>query len=111
ECQDTSGFQWNNFKPLILNSLAEGGLNLAVGDVKQSIYRWRGGDWELLLSRIQEDIGENNVEKLNLDANRRSKAALIRFFNAVFTKAPQALRELFLKSISNLEAPLKDILM
>lgn len=110
ECQDTSGFQWNNFKPLIVNSLAEGNLNLAVGDVKQSIYRWRGGDWELLLSRIQEDIGNANVERLNLDANRRSKSELIRFFNAVFSKAPLTLKELFLRAISNLDASLNEAL-
>lgn len=106
ECQDTSGFQWNNFKPLIANSLSEGNLNLAVGDVKQSIYRWRGGNWELLLRQIQEDIGTANVEKLNLDTNRRSKRTLIRFFNSVFSKAPSALKDLFVRAISNLDEPL-----
>ncbi|WP_332913150.1 UvrD-helicase domain-containing protein [Algoriphagus boritolerans] len=42
EFQDTSGFQWASFKPLLENSLAQGNTNLLVGDVKQSIYRWRG---------------------------------------------------------------------
>ena len=50
EFQDTSGMQWGNFKPLLSNSLAQGYQNLIVGDVKQSIYRWRGGDWNLLNS-------------------------------------------------------------
>jgi len=48
EFQDTSIIQWNNFKPLIENSMAEGNDNLVVGDVKQSIYRWRNSDWRIL---------------------------------------------------------------
>ena len=48
EFQDTSIMQWNNFKPLIENSMAEGFDNLVVGDVKQSIYRWRNSDWQIL---------------------------------------------------------------
>jgi ATP-dependent exoDNAse (exonuclease V) beta subunit len=48
EFQDTSIIQWNNFKPLIDNSMAEGFDNLVVGDVKQSIYRWRNSDWRIL---------------------------------------------------------------
>ena len=48
EFQDTSIIQWNNFKPLIENSMAEGYDNLVVGDVKQSIYRWRNSDWQIL---------------------------------------------------------------
>ncbi|HNW58015.1 MAG TPA: UvrD-helicase domain-containing protein, partial [Bacteroidales bacterium] len=45
EFQDTSSIQWNDFRPLIENSMSEGFDNLVVGDVKQSIYRWRNGDW------------------------------------------------------------------
>ena len=48
EFQDTSIIQWNNFRPLIENSMAEGFDNLVVGDVKQSIYRWRNSDWKIL---------------------------------------------------------------
>ena len=48
EFQDTSIIQWNNFRPLIENSMAEGFDNLVVGDVKQSIYRWRNSDWQIL---------------------------------------------------------------
>ena len=42
EFQDTSTLQWNNFLPLIENSLASSNINLLVGDAKQSIYRCRG---------------------------------------------------------------------
>ena len=48
EFQDTSQLQWKNFKPLIINTEAEGHDNLIVGDVKQSIYRFRNSDWHLL---------------------------------------------------------------
>jgi len=48
EFQDTSWVQWNNFLPLIREVLSRGGTTLLVGDVKQSIYRWRGGDWDIL---------------------------------------------------------------
>ncbi len=52
EFQDTSGLQWGNFRPLIGNSLSENNLGMLVGDVKQAIYRWRSGDWNLLASKV-----------------------------------------------------------
>lgn len=48
EFQDTSNLQWTNFRPLIEESEASQRQNLLVGDVKQSIYRWRNSDWRLL---------------------------------------------------------------
>ena len=48
EFQDTSRMQWGNFKLLLLEGLAQGAESLIVGDVKQSIYRWRNGDWSIL---------------------------------------------------------------
>ena len=57
EFQDTSTVQWSNFFPLLLNS--EGSpqsRNLIVGDVKQSIYRWRGSDWQLLDHGVQDSF-------------------------------------------------------
>ena len=53
EFQDTSGMQWNNFRPLIEESLAHSRDNLIVGDVKQSIYRFRNSDWKLLDEQVQ----------------------------------------------------------
>ena len=44
EFQDTSRMQWGNFKLLLLEGLSQGADSLIVGDVKQSIYRWRNGD-------------------------------------------------------------------
>lgn len=48
EFQDTSSLQWENFRPLIQEAEAVNRSNLIVGDVKQSIYRWRNSEWRLL---------------------------------------------------------------
>ena len=48
EFQDTSRMQWDNFRLLLLEGLSQGADSLIVGDVKQSIYRWRNGDWGIL---------------------------------------------------------------
>src|SRR5690606_3073179 len=72
EFQDTSGLQWQNFHPLIINSLDQGYPSLVVGDVKQAIYRWRGGDLSLLQEKIAEVVGRERVELRELDNNFRS---------------------------------------
>ena len=48
EFQDTSSLQWENFYPLVSEADSKGNDNLIVGDIKQSIYRWRNSDWKLL---------------------------------------------------------------
>lgn len=59
EFQDTSKLQFANLLPLLDNALAEGNFNLIVGDAKQSIYRFRGGDMDLILH-----LSKNNIEEL-----------------------------------------------
>lgn len=83
EFQDTSRVQWNNFEHLVNESTAQGEESLVVGDIKQSIYRWRGGDWKILHGF--EDGNNTSVE--NLDTNYRSKPIVVRFNNVFFTKA------------------------
>jgi ATP-dependent exoDNAse (exonuclease V) beta subunit len=90
EFQDTSGFQWASFKPLLENSLAQGNTNLLVGDVKQSIYRWRGGEMKLLLEQVESEIGSQNILHRNLDTNFRSLPNIIAFNNALFKKLPKS---------------------
>lgn len=68
EFQDTSVLQWHNLLPLVENSLAQGNTNLIVGDAKQAIYRWRGGEMEQIVhlayaSHPQE--GTESIRKLN----------------------------------------------
>lgn len=87
EFQDTSGLQWSNFLPLLTNSLDQGYPSLVVGDVKQAIYRWRGGDLNLLQNEIEKDIGSSRIEIRNLDSNYRSSKTIVGFNNALFRAA------------------------
>jgi ATP-dependent exoDNAse (exonuclease V) beta subunit len=84
EFQDTSTLQWRNFKPLIQNSLAEGNENLIVGDVKQSIYRWRNSDWKILAEQIYSDFRGGQMSETSLDYNWRSDKNIVLFNNAIF---------------------------
>ena len=86
EFQDTSGFQWASLHPLLDNSLAAGNTSLVVGDVKQSIYRWRGGDLRLLLREVEQQIGAERVQLEDLDTNYRSLPNLVHFNNALFNQ-------------------------
>lgn len=84
EFQDTSRVQWNNFEHLVNESTAQGEESLVVGDIKQSIYRWRGGDWNILHGF--KDKKDDTFVK-NLYTNYRSKPIVVRFNNVFFTKA------------------------
>ena len=89
EFQDTSTVQWQNFRVLLREAMShEGSRNLIVGDVKQSIYRWRSGDWRLL-NNIQEAFPEQmiNVDADKLRFNRRSARTVVKFNNAFFAEA------------------------
>lgn len=89
EFQDTSTVQWKNFKILLEEAMShEWTSNLIVGDVKQSIYRWRSGDWRLLANINHEfQNASQRLEVLPMDTNYRSMPNIIRFNNAFFTEA------------------------
>jgi ATP-dependent helicase/nuclease subunit A len=89
EFQDTSGMQWKNFQPLILNSLDQGSNSLVVGDVKQAIYRWRGGDLNLLQEHIVPVIGAARTNIHGLDTNYRSSREVVGFNNLFFKGAAE----------------------
>lgn len=84
EFQDTSGLQWKNFFPLLVNSLDQGHKSLVVGDVKQAIYRWRGGDLQLLQEQVEQHIGPERVEVKGLNSNYRSSTSIVAFNNELF---------------------------
>ncbi len=88
EFQDTSRMQWKNLKPLVGNSLASGNDNLIIGDVKQSIYRFRNSDSELLGSVVQaQDFPQYVRERGNAprdNTNHRSAGDIVRFNNEIF---------------------------
>lgn len=100
EFQDTSAFQWDNFMPLVKNTTDEGNFSMVVGDVKQSIYRFRGGNWELLQHRIKEDIGAYHVDTHHLATNWRSDPAIIAFNNDFFQRASKYSEDRFLTDMS-----------
>ena len=98
EFQDTSTIQWQNFKVLLAETMShENGSNLIVGDVKQSIYRWRSGDWRLL-NGIEHQFNQMLMEIKSLSTNYRSTRRVIKFNNIFFRHAAeieyQALGEL-----------------
>ncbi len=100
EFQDTSRTQWEALRPLALEALARGGSLTWVGDVKQAVYGWRGGD-AALFEELSEDRELTNIcpQPLfdSLPANWRSRAEIVTFNNKLFSlpaKAEHALAAL-----------------
>lgn len=104
EFQDTSRMQWENFRFLLMEGLSQGADSLIVGDVKQSIYRWRNGDWGIL-NNLRDNTGlpQHTVQQSpipfptrveTLKVNRRSEARIIRFNNKLFVHAVEYLNQL-----------------
>lgn len=93
EFQDTSSVQWQNFKVLLDECLSHAptGGSMIVGDVKQSIYRWREGDWRLL-NDIDKQFSRqtDQLEVRRLQTNYRSESDIIAFNNAFFDAAIKA---------------------
>ena len=91
EFQDTSTVQWQNFKVLLSETMSqEDAENLIVGDVKQSIYRWRSGDWRLLNDiQAQFPDPEAQLDIRTLSTNYRSQRNIIEFNNLFFSIAAQ----------------------
>ena len=91
EFQDTSTLQWQNLLPLVENARAGSDTVMLVGDAKQSIYRWRGGNPEQMIGLINESESLNiNVE--NLPKNWRSYDKIIEFNNDFYSKISESLK-------------------
>ncbi|MCM1033966.1 MAG: UvrD-helicase domain-containing protein [Odoribacter sp.] len=95
EFQDTSRLQWRNLLPLIKNSMDTNfGDSLIIGDVKQSIYRWRGGEASLLDHKVENDdfAGRNIIKGNNPgeNTNYRSAHDIVRFNNTLFRSLARA---------------------
>ncbi len=94
EFQDTSRIQWDSFKPLLSESLSvdeKGRLNILVGDLKQSIYSWRGGDWKLLAIDVEKEFPDSYT-KIPLLDNWRSGKTIVNFNNEFFNTAAEILK-------------------
>ena len=113
EFQDTSTIQWQNFKVLLAETMShEDGSNLIVGDVKQSIYRWRSGDWRLL-NGIENQFNPMLMEIKSLSTNYRSTRNVIDFNNTFFRHAAkveyQGLEELNCSEREQLQKAYADV--
>ncbi|MCD8193610.1 MAG: UvrD-helicase domain-containing protein, partial [Tannerellaceae bacterium] len=100
EFQDTSGMQWSNFRPLVLESLSYNRDNLIVGDVKQSIYRFRNSDWKLLDEQVQNDFRPDHLQEETLKENWRSCRHIVEFNNTLFTVIPAILQDLYNNTVA-----------
>ena len=92
EFQDTSSREWENFLPLLQNAMAQSEETsvFIVGDIKQSIYRWRGGDWRLLHDEAQRALGTENTRVEVLRENWRSLPCVVEFNNAAIDRIVSA---------------------
>lgn len=86
EFQDTSALQWKNFKVLLHDVISRNNRSLIVGDVKQSIYRWRNSDWSIL-NNLEKEFPGYGIKPDTLKVNRRSERGIIEFNNSLFTSA------------------------
>ena len=89
EFQDTSHKQYDNFKPLLSESIAGGNDVLIIGDEKQSIYRFRNSDPSMLREELEHDFKES-YDDSTLDDNYRSCKNIIEFNNVLFGYSPRA---------------------
>lgn len=122
EFQDTSLKEWQNFLPLLHNAMSqsEDTSVLLVGDVKQSIYRWRGGDWKILSRFAAEKLGVEDTQTINLDENWRSLPLIVKFNNETIERVVQLDNGILNNTLSSavaekmispaLESELKDML-
>ncbi|WP_421941507.1 UvrD-helicase domain-containing protein [Pedobacter sp.] len=112
EFQDTSTSQWGSFKSLLTNAMATPSADLTdhliVGDTKQSIYRWRNGDWNILHKHAKRDVGMDNVIEESLAENYRSAENIISFNNFLYRSIPIALQQELNQSIEEKSAALND---
>lgn len=106
EFQDTSITQWRNFLPLVTDVLSTGGFAMLVGDGKQAIYRWRGGEVEQFsrlpevyppdntsLTATREQVLRAHHQATTLDSNFRSDKVIVEFNNALYPVLKQYLHE------------------
>lgn len=112
EFQDTSTSQWGSFKSLLANAIASPNLemtdHLIVGDTKQSIYRWRNGDWNILHKHAKLDIGAANVLEESLAENYRSAENIITFNNFLYKTIPQTLQHELNQNVGNKADAIKE---
>lgn len=111
EFQDTSLLQWENIKPLLIDSLSGTGSALLVGDAKQSIYRWRNGEAEQFIALSENAAAgifqyAGDAKRIQLNDNWRSLENVVNFNNALFLHAAEKMKtdsykQLYLEAAQN----------
>ncbi len=87
EFQDTSLKQWDNFRPLLLESESHAHPNLIIGDAKQSIYRFRGAEPTLITDIVPSTFSDADIRGYSKEENSnwRSRLNIVRFNNIFFS--------------------------
>ncbi len=85
EFQDTSLLQWENLFPMASEALSVGGSLFYVGDKKQAIYRFRGGEVSLI-DELKNNLEQFNVSEEPLSKNYRSQKEIVEFNNEIFSR-------------------------
>ena len=105
EFQDTSRLQWSNLKPLLQHALESGDVNgssssvFLVGDPKQAIYRWRGGDVQMFLELLSnKNFNQTQINTSSLPKNYRSLDNIIEFNNSFIKGALESISDLNYRS-------------
>nr|WP_153397770.1 UvrD-helicase domain-containing protein [Chryseobacterium vaccae] len=95
EFQDTSELQWQNFVPLRDHSVSTEYTSFTlVGDPKQSIYRFRGGESKLMLDIInKKEFAPRQADLLVLKDNWRSAKNIVQFNNELYRYHSEGLEE------------------
>ena len=123
EFQDTSQLQWTCFKVLLEEVLSRSKFNLIVGDVKQSIYRWRNSDWNIMnnigryFRRDQTTFASQDVTIDGFtykSTNYRSDRRIIAFNNALFRNSVKSIATTYeelvgSKGIKDIKAAYDDV--
>lgn len=102
EFQDTSQVEWQNFLPLYKECLSKGNDCLIVGDIKQSIYRFRGSDWETLDKGLDKDFDANAINHKTLTISRRSAKQIVTFNNLLYGQIASWMPDEYSSKISEL---------
>jgi len=95
EFQDTSELQWQNFIPLRDHSISTENTSFTlVGDPKQSIYRFRGGESKLMLDIInKKENSPREADLMVLKDNWRSAKNIVKFNNELYRFHSEILEE------------------
>lgn len=101
EFQDTNLINWQNVEPLVSEALSNGGTLFYVGDKKQAIYQFRGGDARLF-DLVPQFLSHYILEERTLNTNYRSHAEIVNFTKTIFSA------ENLLRTIQSIDENEKD---